>query len=76
MPEPKDKPPRDLLELAPETTLPEPERASFLGKLKRGLFMTQAELVEKMSAAVSGAVTLDERTLEYLEENRFLLGER
>jgi fused signal recognition particle receptor len=64
----KDKPPRDLLELAPETTLPEPERASFLGKLKRGLYMTQAELVEKMSAAVSGAVTLDERTLEYLEE--------
>ncbi len=66
------KPPPDLLELAPETTLPEPERASLLGKLKRGLFMTQAELVEKMSAAVSGAVTgkvtLDERTLEYLEE--------
>jgi len=61
-------PPKDLLELAPETTLPEPERASILGKLKRGLFMTQAELVEKMSAAVSGHVTLDERTLEYLEE--------
>ena len=62
------KPPADLLELAPETTLPEPERASLLGKLKRGLFMTQTELVEKMSAAVSGKVTLDERTLEYLEE--------
>jgi len=64
----KNAPPKDLLELAPETTLPEPERASILGKLKRGLFMTQAELVEKMSAAVSGHVTLDERTLEYLED--------
>jgi len=65
---PKDSPPADLLELAPETALPEPERASFLGKLKRGLFMTQTELVEKMSAVASGKVTLDERTLEYLEE--------
>ncbi len=63
-----DKRPRDLLELAPETSLPEPERASFLGKLKRGLFMTQSELVEKMGAVVGGKVTLDERTLEYLEE--------
>jgi fused signal recognition particle receptor len=68
MPDPKDTPSKDLLELAPETSLPEPERASLLGKLKRGLFMTQAELVEKMSAAVSGHVTLDDRTLEYLEE--------
>ncbi len=68
MPDPKDSRPHDLLELAPETTLPEPERASLLGKLKRGLFMTQTELVEKMSAVVAGKVALDERTLEYLEE--------
>jgi fused signal recognition particle receptor len=68
MPKPKDSPPVDLLELAPETTLPEPERASILGKLKRGLFMTQSELVEKMGALTSGKATLDERTLEYLEE--------
>jgi len=64
----KDTKRPDLLELAPEIALPEPERASLMGKLKRGLFMTQAELVEKMGAAVAGKVTLDERTLEYLEE--------
>jgi len=68
MPKPKDAQPADLLELAPETTLPEPERASILGKLKRGLFMTQSELVEKMGALAAGKAALDERTLEYLEE--------
>ncbi|HEY8020064.1 MAG TPA: signal recognition particle-docking protein FtsY [Thermoanaerobaculia bacterium] len=68
MPKPKDSTPADLLELAPETTLPEPERAGILGKLKRGLFMTQSELVEKMGALASGKAALDERTLEYLEE--------
>jgi len=68
MPKPKDSPPADLLELAPEVALPEPERASILGKLKRGLFMTQSELVEKMGALAAGKAALDERTLEYLEE--------
>jgi fused signal recognition particle receptor len=60
----------DLLELAPETRLPEDEeeQRGFWKKLQRGLFMTHTELIEKVSDAMSGKVTLDDRTVEYLEE--------
>jgi fused signal recognition particle receptor len=60
----------DLLELAPETRLPEDEeeQRGFWQKLQRGLFMTHTELIEKVSDAMSGKVTLDDRTVEYLEE--------
>jgi fused signal recognition particle receptor len=60
----------DLLELAPETRLPEEEeeQRGFWQKLQRGLFMTHTELIEKVSDAMSGKVTLDDRTVEYLEE--------
>jgi fused signal recognition particle receptor len=61
----------DLLELAPETRLPEDdegEQGSFWKKLKRGLFMTHTEIIEKVSDAMSNRVTLDDVTLEYLEE--------
>jgi fused signal recognition particle receptor len=60
----------DILELAPEIRLPEDEeeKAGFWGKLKRGLFMTHTEIIEKVSAAVSDTVVLDDRTVEYLEE--------
>ena len=59
----------DLLELAPETQAPqEEEQKNFWGKLKRGLFMTHTEIIEKVSAAVKGETALDESTLEYLEE--------
>jgi|SRR4051794_30649610 fused signal recognition particle receptor len=61
----------DLLELAPETRLPEDdegEQGTFWKKLKRGLFMTHTEIIEKVSDAMSNRVTLDDRTLEYLEE--------
>jgi fused signal recognition particle receptor len=60
----------DILELAPETRLPEEEEAQkgFWTKLKRGLFMTHTEIIDKMSSAMEGKVTLDDRTLEYLEE--------
>ncbi|HEX3131604.1 MAG TPA: signal recognition particle-docking protein FtsY [Thermoanaerobaculia bacterium] len=59
----------DILELAPETRAPqEEEQAGFWGKLKRGLFMTHTEMIEKMSSAVKGETALDESTLEYLEE--------
>jgi fused signal recognition particle receptor len=63
-------PKNDILELAPETRLPEEEteQGGFLKKLKRGLFMTHTEIIEKMSSAMQGKVTLDEHTLEYLEE--------
>ena len=60
----------DILELAPETRLPEEteEEKGFWRKLKRGLFMTHTEIIDKVSSAVSGKVTLDESTFEYLEE--------
>src|SRR5262249_38058341 len=34
----------------------------------RGLLMTHTEIIEKVSDAMSNRVTLDDRTLEYLEE--------
>jgi fused signal recognition particle receptor len=59
----------DILELAPETQAPkEEEQKNFWGKLKRGLFMTHTEIIEKVSAAVQNETALDESTLEYLEE--------
>lgn len=59
----------DILELAPETRAPqEEEQRNFWGKLKRGLFMTHTEIIEKVSSAVKGETALDESTLEYLEE--------
>jgi fused signal recognition particle receptor len=60
----------DILELAPETRLPEEEeeKKNFWGKLKRGLFMTHTEIIDKVSDAMSNKVTLDDRTVEYLEE--------
>jgi fused signal recognition particle receptor len=60
----------DILELAPETVLPESEEdgQGFWGKMKRGLFMTHTEIIDKMSSAMEGKVALDDRTLEYLEE--------
>jgi fused signal recognition particle receptor len=61
----------DLLELAPEARLPEDdegEQGTFWRKLKRGLFMTHTEILDKVSDAMSNRVTLDDRTLEYLEE--------
>jgi fused signal recognition particle receptor len=66
----ENDPKNDILELAPETRLPdeEKEEGGFFKKLKRGLFMTHTEIIEKMSSAMQGKVTLDESTFEYLEE--------
>ncbi len=61
----------DILELAPETPAPredDEQQANFWGKLKRGLFMTHTEILDKVSSAVKGETVLDEKTLEYLEE--------
>jgi fused signal recognition particle receptor len=64
-----EEPKKDILELAPETQAPqEEEQKNFWGKLKRGLFMTHTEIIEKVSAAVKNETALDESTLEYLEE--------
>ena len=57
----------DILELAPEIQLPEEEteeQKSFWGKLKRGLFMTHTEIIDKVSAAVNNKVVLDDRTID------------
>ena len=57
------------LELPPESTLADaPEQKGFWKKLKRGLFMTHTELLERLDATLSGRDFLDERTLEQLEE--------
>jgi len=59
----------EILEIAPEARVPAgDDSAGFWKKLKRGLFMTHTEIVEKMSAALTGKAVLDEATLEYLEE--------
>ena len=60
--------PTDTLDLAPETQLPEAENKGFWKKLKKGLLMTHTEIIERMTSAVEGKKTLDEDTLEYLEE--------
>ena len=60
----------DRLELAPETAFPGEEKKTGLWrKLKRGLFMTHTELIERMDAAVHGRAVLDEEALEFLEES-------
>jgi fused signal recognition particle receptor len=56
------------LELPSESTLDDPERKGFWTKLKRGLFMTHTEMIERLDAAIGGRDYLDERTLEHLEE--------
>jgi fused signal recognition particle receptor len=63
--------PEEYLELPPERPAPggeEEAKGSFWRKLKRGLSMTHTELIDKVSAAIQGRETLDEETLEYLEE--------
>lgn len=44
------------------------EKKGFWGKLKKGLFMTHTEVLERLDAAMSGRAVLDEEMLEYLEE--------
>ncbi|MDX1502135.1 MAG: signal recognition particle-docking protein FtsY [Thermoanaerobaculia bacterium] len=41
----------------------------FWRKLKRGLFMTHTEILDRLDAAVSGRGVVDEETLESLEES-------
>jgi fused signal recognition particle receptor len=58
----------DTLELAPELEMPEVPQKGFWKKLKKGLFMTHTEILERMSSAMEGKQTLDEEVLEYMEE--------
>jgi fused signal recognition particle receptor len=58
-----------ILELAPETRLPEDaEERGIWQKLKRGLTMSHTELIARMGAGLQGRADLDATTLEYLEE--------
>ncbi len=57
------------LDLAPEADLPEDSSGrGFWRKLKKGLFMTHTEVLERLDAAWTGKTVLDEEVLEYLEE--------
>jgi fused signal recognition particle receptor len=55
-------------ELSPEAALAEREQTGFWNKLKRGLFMTHTELLERLDATLGGRDFLDEHVLEQLEE--------
>ena len=58
----------DTLDIAPESRAPEQAQKGFWQKLKRGLFMTHTELLERLDASLEGRDVLDEGTLEHLEE--------
>ena len=56
---------------APASDAVEPaasRRKGLWGKLKKGLFMTHTELLERFDAALEGRAVLDEESLEELEE--------
>ncbi len=59
------------LSLAPERAFPEEEtkKKGLWKKLKRGLFMTHTELIDRIDAAFDGRAVMDEETLEFLEES-------
>src|SRR4051794_32739374 len=45
-----------------------PSRGGFFSKVKRGLFMTHTEILEKLGTAVKKGLGIDESVLETLEE--------
>ena len=51
-----------------EATNPPPARSGFLAKVRRGLFMTHTEILEKLGTAVKKGLGFDESVLETLEE--------
>jgi signal recognition particle GTPase len=59
----------EKLQLPPEQASPRAvEKAGLWQKLKRGLFMTHTEIIDRVGAAVEGRAVLDEGTIEHLEE--------
>jgi len=50
------------------TPVPEKTRSGFFAKVKRGLFMTHTEILEKLGSAVKKGLGIDESVLESLEE--------
>ena len=57
------------LEPAAAASAPQERPKGFWEKLKRGLFMTHTELLDRVGAAIEDRAVLDEETLEYLEES-------
>lgn len=62
------KPTAAPLELAPEKEMPDVLQKGFWKKLKKGLFMTHTEIIDRMGSAMEGKQVLDEEVLEYMEE--------
>ena len=58
----------DSLDLAPAARPPEAEKKGLWQKLRRGLFMTHTEIIDRIDAALEGRAVLDDRTVEHLEE--------
>jgi len=58
----------DSLDLAPAAQPAEAEKKGLWQKLKRGLFMTHTEMIDRIDAALDGRAVLDDRTVEHLEE--------
>ncbi len=59
----------EKLQLPPEQASPRAaEKAGLWQKLKRGLFMTHTEIIDRVGAAVEGRAVLDDATVEHLEE--------
>ncbi len=52
----------------PAPPAPARERGGFFAKVKRGLFMTHTEILEKLGTAVKKGLGIDESVLESLEE--------
>ena len=46
----------------------QPSKRGFLAKVRRGLFMTHTEIIEKLGTAVKQSLGIDESVLEALEE--------
>ena len=54
--------------MADERSEPEPSKRGFFAKVRRGLFMTHTEILEKLGTAVKQGLGIDESVLEALEE--------
>lgn len=57
------------LEPAAAAAAPKDRPKGFWKKLKRGLFMTHNEIIDRVGAAIEDRAVIDEETLEYLEES-------
>ena len=57
-----------MSDTTPKVEAPKAARSGFFAKVKRGLFMTHTEILEKLGTAVKQGLGFDESVLESLEE--------